>query len=72
MKIANVQLGLVAVCLRFLQASLQYLTSSNIFSHFFRQENRRPQTGQILKVRSRFLTPFGMSKTLFNWSDVTR
>lgn len=72
MKIINVQSGVLAVCLRLLQATLQYLTSSQIFSHFFRHENGRPQTGHILNGRCCFLTPVGMNKTHFTWSNVTR
>ncbi len=39
----------------FLQASLQYLTSSQTVSHFFRQENGRLQTIQSLLGKSLFL-----------------
>ena len=37
---------------------LQYLTSSQFFSHFFRQAKGLPQVGQILVGKCSFLTPF--------------
>lgn len=36
------------------QRSLQYLTSSQLRSHFFRQEKLKPQTGQVLVGRCAF------------------
>jgi hypothetical protein len=39
------------------QRSLQYFTSSQTRSHFFRQANGRPQTGQVLVGRLDFLMP---------------
>ena len=39
------------------QRSLQYLTCSQSFFHFFRQVNGRSQTGQILVGSSDFFNP---------------
>ena len=41
-----------------LQRSEQYLTSSQFFSHFFRQVKGRPHVRQVLEGKSCFLTPF--------------
>jgi hypothetical protein len=52
-------LQLPLVSLRLLrQASEQYFTSSQFFSHFFRHEKGRWHTGQIFWGRSCFFTDF--------------
>jgi len=67
MRIAICQLVLLAVCLRFLQASLQYFTSFHTFSHFFRHESGRPQTAHILVGKFCFFIPAGMGITILNY-----
>lgn len=49
----------------FLHHSLQYLTSFQTFSHFFRHENGRPQTGQVFTGKFCFLTRLGITETHF-------
>ena len=45
------------------QRSEQYLTSSQTFSHFLRQENGRPQVSQVLDGRSHFFTERGIRQS---------
>src|ERR1700694_1293006 len=40
-----------------LHRSLQYRTSSHVFSHFLRQANESPHAGQVFVGRSAFFTP---------------
>ena len=47
------------------QRSLQYFTSSQQRSHFLRQANGRPQTGQTLEGRSDFFLIFMGNGQLF-------
>ncbi len=48
------------------QRSLQYLTSSQTFSHFLRQLKGRPQTRHVLDGRCCFLTSFMRPRFLVN------
>ena len=47
----------VLVLLERLHLSEQYLTSCQVFSHFFRQAKLKPQTGHVFSGKFCFLTP---------------